>query len=91
MEPDDFELAKIAGRELALKLIGPFFDAVHAVVAEERRKGRPESEIQAKVEQLCAIVENEHRGKVEDFVIEDMLTLLREAAMRTHEAPKVRQ
>jgi hypothetical protein len=78
---------KAEARELAMKMLGPFFDYIRLGIQEERRKGVSEAEIQRKISRVIAEVETRQRGKVDDDIVNEMILLLQEAAMPPHEGP----
>jgi hypothetical protein len=49
-------------------------------MAEERKKGTPEAEIQQKTDDGCRTIEREQRGKVPDRVVDEMKMMIQEAA-----------
>ena len=67
-------------REAAMTFIEPFFWQIRLGMAEERRKGTSESEIQRKINLVVDEVERKQRGKIDDEIVDEMIALLREAA-----------
>jgi hypothetical protein len=76
-----------AARDAAMRIMEPFWESIEEVFAEQRRKHVPEAAIQAKVKQLCGMVERQSRSNVPPYVIEEMLAMVREIAMRGHKTP----
>ena len=82
------ERVKTEARKQAIKMLGPFFAAIEKAMAEERKKGMSEAELQSKISEVCAVVEEQHGGKVPDHVLKEMLLMVKEAAMPSLEGPE---
>lgn len=78
---DEQRLLKAWAREQALKMLGPSFEQIRNSSEEERQKGVSEVEIMRKVSLVVTKVETEHRGKVPDAIVDEVITLLQEAAL----------
>lgn len=78
---DEQKLLKAWAREQALKMLGPSFEQIRNSAEEARRSGESEVEIMRKVSLVVAKVEAEHRGKVADAVVDEVIVLLQEAAL----------
>jgi hypothetical protein len=67
-------------RKQADAILGTLFDLIRDGMAEERKKGTSEPEIQQKTDEVCRTVEHEQRGKVPDRVVDEMILRIKEAA-----------
>lgn len=67
-------------------ILGTLFDLIRDGMAEERKKGTSEAEIKQKIDDVCRTIEHEQRGKVPDRVVDEMKTMIQEAAMPTSPA-----
>jgi len=67
-------------RKQADAILGTLFDLIRDGMAEERKKGTPEAEIQQKTDDVCSTIEREQRGKVADRVVDEMKMMIQEAA-----------
>ena len=47
--------------------------------------------MQSKISEVCAVVEEQHGGKVPDHVLKEMLLMVKEAAMPSLEGPETVQ
>ena len=68
-------------RKHADAILGTLFDLIRDGMAEERKKGTLEAEIQQKTDDVCSAIEREQRGKVPDRVLDEMKMMIQEAAM----------
>ena len=68
-------------RKQADAILGTLFDLLRDGMAEERKKGTSEAEIQQKIDDVCRTIEHEQRGRVPDRVVDEMKVMIREAAM----------
>ena len=68
-------------RTQADAMLGTLFDLLRDGMAEERKKGTSEAEIQQKTDDVCRTIEHEQRGKVPDRVVDEMKVMIQEAAM----------
>ena len=68
-------------RKQADGILGTLFDLIRDGMAEERKKGTTEAEIQQKTDDVCSAIEREQRGKVPDRVVDEMKMMIQEAAM----------
>ena len=68
-------------RKQADAILGTLFDLIRDGMAEERKKGALETEIQQKVDDVCRTIEHEQRGKIPDRVVDEMKVMIQEAAM----------
>ena len=68
-------------RKQADGILGTLFDLIRDGMAEERKKGTTEAEIQQKTDDVCSAIEREQRGKVPDRVVDEMKMIIQEAAM----------
>jgi hypothetical protein len=67
-------------RKQADAILGTLFELIRDGMAEERKKGTSEPEIQQKTDEVCRTVEREQRGKVPDRVVDEMILRIKEAA-----------
>jgi hypothetical protein len=73
-------------RKQADAILGTLFDLIRDGMAEERKKGTSEAEIQQKIDDVCSTIEREQRGKVPDRVVDEMKLMIQEAAMPANPA-----
>ena len=75
------EAARGEARKQADAILGTLFDLIRDGMAEERKKGTTEAEIQQKIDDVCRSIEHEQRGRVPDRVVDEMKMMIQEAAM----------
>ena len=68
-------------RTQADAMLGTLFDLLRDGMAEERKKGTSEAEIQQKIDDVCRTIEHEQRGTISDRVVDEMKVMIQEAAM----------
>ena len=68
-------------RKQADAILGTLFDLIRDGMAEERKKGASETEIQQKLDDVCRTIEQAQRGTVPDRVVDEMILMIKEAAM----------
>ena len=68
-------------RKQADAILGTLFDLIRDGMAEERKKGTSETEIQQKLDDVCRTIEQAQRGTVPDRVVDEMILMIKEAAM----------
>jgi len=83
----DEEKIKAEARRQAETTLGPFFAAIRTAMAEDRSKGMSEAELQRKVSEVCTVIEEKQRCRVPDLVLEEMLLMVKEAALPTQGGP----
>ena len=54
-------------RKQADAILGTLFDLLRDGMAEERKKGTSDAEIQQKIDDVCRTIEHEQRGRVPDL------------------------
>jgi hypothetical protein len=79
----DPETIKRIARELMVPMVREFTKTI----AEMREQGASEADITAMLDK----VEANNRGKVEDTLLEEMMSALRQVARPPHRAPTARQ
>jgi hypothetical protein len=67
-------------RRQADAILGTLFDLIRDGMAEERKKGTSETEIQQKLDDVCRTIEQEQRGRLPDRVVDEMILMIKEAA-----------
>jgi hypothetical protein len=73
-------------RTQADAILGTLFDLIRDGMAEERKKGTSETEIQQKLDDVCRTIEQAQRGKVPDRVVDEMILMIKEAATPADQA-----
>jgi hypothetical protein len=68
-------------RTQADAILGTLLDVIRHSMAEERKKGTSETDIQQKLDDVCRTIEQEQRGRVPDRVVDEMILMIKEAAM----------
>ena len=81
------EDVRAKARQFALKLLGPVLTQFTLAMKEARANRMSEAEIQRHITRVCKMVESEHRGKVADSIIDEMLLLLKKAALPSIKGP----
>lgn len=80
------EAIRHGARTQADAILGTLFDLIRDGMAEERKKGTSEVEIQQKLDEVCRTIEQEQRGRVPDRVVDEMKMMVQEAAMPAGQA-----
>ena len=83
------EDVKAKAMQFALKLLGPVLTQFTLAMKEARANGMSEAEIQRHITRVCKMVESEHRGKVADSIVDEMLLLLKKAALPSIKGPSL--
>ena len=73
-------------RKQADAILGTLFDLLRDGMAEERKTGTSEAELQQKTDDVCKTIEHEQRGRVPDRVVDEMKVMIQEAAMPAGQA-----